>query len=91
MRTKPIKFSTVALIALVACSAAPIKDFKTLQWLPESGNCHERLLADGTILLKCYYDDGTNEEKDWIVIKKSDYNKELNYQDLLIKSCKKWK
>ena len=76
------------LLLLVACSAAPVKDFHTIQYLPQDGNCHDRLLADGTVEELCYFDDG---DKDWITIRKSFFNKELNYQDLLIRSCKKWR
>ena len=79
------------LFAVMACSAVPIKDFKTLQYLPQDGNCHERLLSDDTTEVECYYDNGTDDEADWVTIRKSYFNKELNYQDLLIKSCKQWK
>ena len=75
---------------LIACGFAPVKNFKTIQYLNQDGNCFERLLDDGTIEVKCYYDEGTPKEKDWVVIRKSDLNKEHDYQDLLIKSCKKW-
>lgn len=76
---------------LVACSSAPRKEFKTIQWLPDHGNCHTRKLESNEIVTKCYYDDGTVEQKDWITIKKSDFNKELDYQSKLIHSCRKWK
>jgi hypothetical protein len=86
-----MKARYLLLFLFVACSSAPIKDFKTIQWLPDDGNCHARKLKDGSIVSECYYDEGTDEEADWVVVRKSDFNKELNYQDLLIKSCKKWK
>ena len=76
---------------LVACAAGPLKQFKTIQYLPYDGNCFERLMPDGSLDTKCYFDEGTNEEKDWIVIKKSDFNRELDFQALLRKSCRKWK
>lgn len=79
------------LFVFVACAAAPKKDFKTLQYLPMPGDCFERKLKDGSIETKCYYDDGTDSEKDWITIRKSDFNKELDYQDKLIYKCKVWK
>lgn len=79
------------LVTLTACAGAPKKDFKTLQYLPIDGNCFERILENGTIEIKCYYDSGTPEERNWIVVKKSDFNKELDYQDKLIFNCKKWK
>ncbi len=79
------------LVTLTACAGAPRKDFKTLQYLNHDGNCFERKLSDDSFERKCYYDDGTDEEADWIVIRKSDFNKELDYQDKLIYSCKTWK
>ena len=73
---------------IVACSSAPIKEFKTIQYLPLNGACFERLLDDDTIETICYDD---VLEKGWIVITKEHHNKELDYQDLLIRQCKKWR
>ena len=76
---------------VTACAAIPVKDFKTIQYLPRDGNCFERLLEDGTIEVKCYYDEsGDIKDKDWITIRKSFFNKELDYQDTLKRRCKKW-
>ena len=81
----------IFLLALAACSSAPVKDFKTIQYLPYDGNCFERLLQNGDIETKCYYDSDVQDEKDWVVIRKSSLNKELDYQALLINKCKKWR
>ena len=51
-------------------------------------NIDVSLLDDDTLEFKCFNDDG---DADWITIRKSFYNKELDYQDLLIKECKKWR
>lgn len=79
------------LFAFIACAAAPKKDFKTIQYLPEEGACFDRILPNNEIETLCHYSNGTNSEKDWIAIRKSSFNKELNYQNLLIKKCKVWK
>ena len=75
-------------MVVVACSSAPLKDFKTLQYLPDNGNCFTRILPDGSVETECYDD---NDNPDWITVKKSFFNKELDYQDLLIRECKKWR
>ena len=92
MKTTKIAKTLLLLIVLLSCAgAAPVKDFKTIQFLPRHGDCFDRLKKDDTIETKCYFDNGTEEEGNWITIRKTDYNKELNYQDLLKKECKKWK
>ncbi len=78
------------LFVIISCGSTPIKTHKTIQWLPESGNCHLRK-KDGEIIRKCFYPDGTPEERNWIMVKKSDFAAELNWQSTLINKCKKWK
>lgn len=81
----------VLLVSVTACASYPIKDFKTVQYLPFDGVCFDRLKEDGSREIKCYYDEGLEDEKNWTVIRKSDLYKEWDYQDKLIKSCEKWR
>ena len=88
MKARIILFLT---LFLTSCTTPPVKNFKTTQWLPEDGNCHSRKLINDAVVTRCYWEEGTKEERDWITIRKSMFNEELNYQDLLIYKCKKWK
>ena len=74
------------LFTLIACAAAPKKNFTVNKWLPVYGSCFERLTKEGEILRVCIDDDD-----DMIGISLRDYQKELNYQDLLKNKCKAWK
>jgi len=78
----------LSLLLLTSCtSLMPLKHFKSIQYLPDNNSCFERSLGNNTVERKCYIDGVSH---DWVVIKKSDFNKELGYQDLLINRCWKW-
>lgn len=64
----------------------PVKDYKVTKWLPIYGNCYERMLSDGSVEHICI-----DETSDMIGITLGDYIKELDYQSLLIRKCRKWK
>lgn len=85
-----MRLINLLLIALLlsnsACATIPVKDYTVIKWLPVSGSCFERLLPNDQIEKMCIDDDS-----DMIGISLSDYIKELNYQNILIKSCKKFK
>jgi hypothetical protein len=78
-------------LLISSCTTPPVKNFRTTQWLPEDENCHSRRLINGAIVERCFYEHGTEEERDWITIRKSSFNAELDYTDLLIFKCDKWK
>lgn len=85
-----IKISRIFLIALLlsnsACATFPPKDYMTVKWLAMSGACFERLLPNDVVETVCI-----DDNSDMIGMSLRDIDKELNYQNLLIKSCKRWK
>ena len=74
------------LFVVVSCAAAPpAKNYKVTEWLPTINSCFERLLPDDTIETICISNNST-----MIGVSLQDLQKERNYQDLLIRKCKKW-
>ena len=85
------KLLITCFFCLFACSSMPLKEFATTKYLPRDGACFDRLLDDDSIETKCYYDNGEDSEKDWIVVPYSSFQKELLYQQKLIQMCKGWR
>ena len=77
------------LIVLVACtSATPKRDFTVILYETDLV-CVRWKTEDGQINILCKGEDGMPD--DLVGIRVIDYNKERDYQDLLINRCRKWK
>jgi len=74
---------------LVACSSAvPKRDFKVRLYKTDAV-CVQYKTEEGEVLVIC--DDDERWPQDLIGISIEDYNKERDYQSLLINKCKRWK
>ena len=77
-------------VVLVACtSAAPKRDF-TVRLYESDYNCLEYSL-NGELFTTCRGDNDHPDEKEIKAISIKDYQKERDFQDLLINRCKRWK
>ena len=85
---KLIKLFGLSIILVACTSAAPKRNFN-VQLYKTDAVCVRFLSEDGAIVIIC--DDDDRFPEDLIGITVEDYNKERDYQDLLINQCKKWK
>jgi len=85
---KVFKFIGLMFILVACSSAAPRRDF-TVQLYKTDAVCVKYLTEENEVIIIC--DDDERFPKDLTGISIEDYNLERRYQDLLIKSCKKWR
>ena len=84
--------SRILLISMIcACaSGPPPRDYEVSLWAPDHETQSFSHYDEATDITHTIYTDDP-EFEDYILITPEDYVKERKYQELLIKSCERWR